>query len=168
MASRHPGNVGLKSEGGETMRKLAILLALAVVGLPSLAKAADVVTEVCQVNGPKQLLTFIEASAGSFYRSRAKGLRPTVLSVMRICCLNTLRCRSRSKSTPTPPTLFSRGKTGDADALAKLTRTEIEGEGRHRLPFLRRNSAIIGFADNAVASKIAQRHLVRKSWRIAI
>jgi hypothetical protein len=45
------------------MRKLAgILLALGVVGSPSLAMAADVVTEVCTVNVPKQLLTFIEAS----------------------------------------------------------------------------------------------------------
>jgi hypothetical protein len=48
------------------MRKLVILLALGVVGLPSFAKAADVVTEMCQVNtnSAKQLLAFIEASAG--------------------------------------------------------------------------------------------------------
>ncbi len=48
------------------MRKLAILLALGVVGLPSFARAADVVTEMCQVNtnSAKQLLAFIEASAG--------------------------------------------------------------------------------------------------------
>jgi hypothetical protein len=55
------------------MRKLAILLALGVVGLPSFAKAADVVTEVCQVNGPKQLLTFIEASAGVLLPFSCKG-----------------------------------------------------------------------------------------------
>lgn len=57
------------------MRKLAILLVLGVVGLPSLAKAADVVTEVCQVNtsNSKQLLAFIEASAGVVLPLSCKG-----------------------------------------------------------------------------------------------
>ena len=56
------------------MRKLAILLALGVVGSPSLAMAADVVTEVCQVNSnAKQLLTFIEASAGVTLPFSCKG-----------------------------------------------------------------------------------------------
>jgi ferredoxin len=56
------------------MRKLAILLALGVVGSPSLAMAADVVTEVCQVNSSaKQLLTFIEASAGVTLPFSCKG-----------------------------------------------------------------------------------------------
>jgi hypothetical protein len=63
-----------KPEGGVTMRKLAILLALGVVGSPSLAMAADVVTEVCQVNSSaKQLLTFIEASAGVTLPFSCKG-----------------------------------------------------------------------------------------------
>jgi hypothetical protein len=56
------------------MRKLAILLALGVVGLPSLARAADVVTEVCTVNVPKQLLTFIESSSGFLLPASCKGL----------------------------------------------------------------------------------------------
>jgi hypothetical protein len=55
------------------MRKLAILLALGVVVSPSLAIADDVVTEVCTVNVPKQLLTFIEASAGVILPPSCKG-----------------------------------------------------------------------------------------------
>ena len=55
------------------MRKLAILLALGAVGSPSLAIAADVVTEVCTVNAPRQLLTFIEASAGVVLPPSCKG-----------------------------------------------------------------------------------------------
>lgn len=57
------------------MKKLAILLALGVVGLPSFAKADDVVTEMCQVNAnsAKQLLAFIEASAGVVLPLSCKG-----------------------------------------------------------------------------------------------
>ena len=60
------------------MRKLVILLALGLVGLPSLAKAADVVTEMCQVNSnsAKQLLAFIEASAGVVLPLSCKGVSP--------------------------------------------------------------------------------------------
>jgi hypothetical protein len=67
------GKSGSKSEGRATMRKLAILLALGVVVSPSLAIADDVVTEVCTVNVPKQLLTFIEASAGVILPPSCKG-----------------------------------------------------------------------------------------------
>jgi hypothetical protein len=58
------------------MRKLVILLALGVVALPSLAKAADVVTEMCVVNtnSAKQLLAFIEASAGVLLPLSCKGV----------------------------------------------------------------------------------------------
>ena len=57
------------------MRKLAILLALGVVVSPSLAIADEVVTELCTVNPnpPKQLLTFIEASAGVVLPLSCKG-----------------------------------------------------------------------------------------------
>jgi hypothetical protein len=73
MSSQYPGNIDL-NRGRRTMRKLAgILLALGVVGSPSLAMAADVVTEVCTVNVPKQLLTFIEASSGVILPLSCKG-----------------------------------------------------------------------------------------------